>query len=274
MGGHEDEVRRVVREHYGKVAKGGAGCAPACCGAIPAPEPGRLGYSPEEAAAVPEGTDLGLGCGNPSALAGLAPGDRVLDLGSGPGFDALLAAQAVGPKGRVVGVDMTPAMIERSRENAARAGLANVEFRLGEIEHLPVADAGFDVVLSNCVVNLSPDKRAVYREAFRALRPGGRLAISDTLALAPLPEHLREPVEAWTGCVAGAMRADELVALLREVGFEEVTVEVSEASRRIVAAWLPGSGIEDYLGAASITARRPGVEACCQPSCCTGEGAT
>lgn len=268
----EDGVRRQVREHYGKVAGGTGMCAPACCGGAATAGAAALGYTDDEVGAVPEGTDRGLGCGNPGALAALAPGEAVLDLGSGPGFDALLAARAVGPEGRVVGIDMTPEMVELARENARKSGLGNVEFRLGEIEHLPVADASFDVVLSNCVVNLSPDKAAVFREAFRALRPGGRLSISDPLALGPLPEALRGQVAAWTGCVAGAARRNEVEALLREAGFDEVRVRISARSREVVAAWLPGSGIEDHLGAATIEARRPLVASCCGPSCCEAGG--
>jgi ubiquinone/menaquinone biosynthesis C-methylase UbiE len=178
-----------------------------------------IGYSEAELAAVPEGANLGLGCGNPQAIAALKPGETVLDLGSGAGFDCFLAARQVGPAGHVIGVDMTPEMIRRARDNAAKAGLANVEFRLGEIEYLPVADASVDVVISNCVINLSPEKLQVFREAFRVLRPGGRLALSDIVATAELPAAVRDDLTLFTGCMAGAAHIDELEQMLSEVGF-------------------------------------------------------
>jgi SAM-dependent methyltransferase len=207
--------------------------------------------------AVPEGANLGLGCGNPTGIAGLAPGEVVLDLGSGGGFDCLLAAEQVGESGHVIGVDMTPEMLSRARRNAEKAGTTNVEFRLGEIEHLPLADSSVDVILSNCVINLSPDKSAVYREAFRVLKPGGRLAISDVVAVAELPPAIKNDMSAYTGCIAGAATIEALEAMLAEAGFVDVRVEPKDASREIVGEWMPGARLEDYIVSANIRGSRP-----------------
>ncbi len=265
-----DEIRSEVRAHYGKVAEApfAVGCAPGCC----APTQGTstaLGYSADELAAVPAGADLGLGCGNPQAIAGLRSGETVLDLGSGAGFDCFLAARAVGETGKVIGVDMTPAMLTKARANAQAGGVTNVEFRLGEIEQLPVQGATVDVVMSNCVVNLSPDKDAVYREAFRVLKPGGRVAISDVVALAPIPEQLKTTM-ALSACIAGAASVADLEAMLARVGFTDVVVEVAPQSRDFITGWMPGSRAEDYVASASIRATKPGAtKSCCGPSCCT-----
>jgi SAM-dependent methyltransferase len=258
----EDELRGAVREHYGRVAEAGAagGCGPGCCGPAPLVSIG-LGYSASEVAAAPDGANLGLGCGNPQAIAGLRPGEVVLDLGSGGGFDCFLAARQVGPTGRVIGVDMTPAMIACARAGARRSGAANVEFRLGEIEHLPVADASVDVLISNCVINLSTDKPAVFREAFRVLRPGGRIAVTDVVATTPLPPAIAEALEAYTACVGGAAMVDDLRAWLRAAGFGEMRVGVNEASRTFIRDWVPGSGAERFVASASIKAVRPSVAA-------------
>ncbi len=226
------DIKTVVREKYGEIATGTSecGCGPSCCGG-PDAATGRkigeyIGYSADELAAIPEGANLGLGCGNPLAHAAVQPGEVVLDLGSGAGMDAFLAAQEVGPTGRVIGVDMTPDMVDRARENARQAGRANVEFRLGEIERLPVADASVDVIISNCVINLSPDKETVFAEAFRVLRPGGRLVVSDLVLKRPLPDDVRHSVEAYVGCVAGAALHTAYLAMIRGAGFEDVrTVE-------------------------------------------------
>ena len=219
------DPRAVVREKYGAIAQGeacgcGCGCAPADVEAVL----GRIGYSAEQAAAIPEGANLGLGCGNPVAHAALEPGETVLDLGSGGGIDCFLAAREVGPTGRAIGVDMTPAMLERARATAIKVGAGNVEFRLGEIEHLPIGDASVDCVISNCVVNLSPDKVQVFREALRVLRPGGRMLVSDLVLTRPLDPKLRGDVALYVGCVAGALPKDDYLAAIREAGF--ATVEV------------------------------------------------
>ncbi|MCA9645964.1 MAG: arsenite methyltransferase, partial [Myxococcales bacterium] len=229
-----------------------------------------LGYSEADLAAVPEGSNLGLGCGNPQTLASLRAGETVLDLGSGAGFDCFLAANQVGATGKVIGVDMTAEMVSKARENAARLEQRNVEFRLGEIEHLPLEDRSVDVILSNCVINLSPDKPAVFREAFRVLRSGGRLAISDVVRLGELPEALAQDVSALTGCVAGAASVQDLERFLTEVGFEGVRVEVNQASKEFIRDWMPGSGVEEFVASASIQATKPGEAKCCEPSCCGG----
>jgi arsenite methyltransferase len=261
---HADDIRQHVRESYEKVAEasnGGACCGEAsgCCGvsddtAINTLISTRLGYSGDDVAAVPEGADMGLGCGNPRAIASLKPGEVVVDLGSGGGFDCFLASPEVGESGHVIGVDMTPAMVSKARGNAEKGHFGNVEFRLGEIEHLPVADNTADVIISNCVINLSPDKPQVFREAFRILKPGGRLAISDVVAGVALPEEMKNDPALYAGCIAGAPLLDDLQAMLRDAGFSEIRITPKDESREFIRDWAPGRGVEDYVMSASIEA--------------------
>jgi SAM-dependent methyltransferase len=256
----QDEMRAAVRQRYASVAQGqssGCGQGGCCDGSVTATEAGRLGYSQADKTSVPEGADLGLGCGNPVALASIRPGEMVIDLGSGGGFDCFLAAQRVGPSGRVIGIDMTADMVSRARANAAKGGFSNVEFRLGEIEHLPVADASADLIISNCVINLSPDKAQVMRETFRALKPGGRIAVSDMVATAPIPAELRTDLAAYTGCLAGAATVQELQAMLAEAGFAEIRITPKDDSREFIREWVPGSAVTDYVISANIEARKP-----------------
>lgn len=258
-----DDTRNTVRDHYAKVSRGETGCAPGCCAAMPADQSRMLGYTADDDAPG----DMGLGCGNPNALASLKPGETVLDLGAGGGFDCFLAAKAVGPTGKVIGVDMTPDMVTLARANARKINATNVDFRLGEIEHLPVADGSVDVILSNCVINLSPDKQAVFDDAFRVLAVGGRLAISDIVATAAMPEALKNDAAAVCGCIGGAAPLEAVKAMLAKAGFEAIEIAVSGNSAEIVDSWMPG--VSEYIASVSISARR-GVEkaACCAPSCC------
>ncbi len=227
----EKEIKSAVRKRYAGIARGGTSCcgpsasSGSCCSPSPAEDLSRkIGYEDRDLSAVPEGANLGLGCGNPVALASLRAGDVVVDLGSGAGFDCFLAAGRVGDSGRVIGVDMTPEMLEKARENARKGGYRNVEFRLGEIENLPVADGTADVIISNCVINLSTDKPRVFREAFRVLKPGGRLMVSDLVITRPLPESVRRSVEGYAGCISGALLKEDYLDAIRSAGFSEVRV--------------------------------------------------
>ena len=263
-----DATRSRVRGDYARVAQASAagdccGEAASCCGVSDDEQINRLislrlGYTEADLRAVPDGADMGLGCGNPRAIASLQPGETVLDLGAGGGFDCFLAAAEVGAAGRVIGVDMTPDMLSKARANAARGGFGNVEFRLGEIEHLPVADATVDVIISNCVVNLSPDKPQVFREAYRVLKPGGRLAISDVVASAELPPAMRDDPFLHSACVAGASLVDDLARMLADAGFVDVAIAPKDASRAFIRDWAPGRGVEDYVVSATIEGRKPG----------------
>jgi ubiquinone/menaquinone biosynthesis C-methylase UbiE len=220
-----------------------------------------MGYSEAELAMAPDGANLGIGCGNPQAIAALRPGEVVVDLGSGAGFDCFLAARQVGDAGHVIGVDMTHEMLKKARDNAAFIGAANVEFRLGELEHLPVADRTADVVISNCVsncvINPVPDKEQVFREAFRVLRAGGRLAVADIVNTAPLSAELQADPTLLCGCIAGAAPAERIEGWLRSVGFADVRVTRKSESRELVKSWAPGRNIEDHVVSAMVEARKP-----------------
>jgi len=224
----ESEIKKKVREGYAKIAKKESSCcAPtSSCGSADLAQAvsKNIGYTDEELGSVPEGANLGLGCGNPVALASLAEGETVLDLGSGAGFDCFLAANKVGKVGKVIGVDMTPEMIEKARENAQKSNYQNVEFRLGEIENIPAADNSVDAVISNCVINLAPDKGRVFQETFRVLKPGGRLMVSDIVLLKELPEFIRDSIAAYVGCVSGAMRKENYLGAIKKAGFREVKI--------------------------------------------------
>ena len=247
-------VREEVRRRYGATASDKSPCAENCCTSTNATE---LGYSAEDTAAAPEAANLGLGCGNPLAIASLKNGDVVLDLGSGAGFDCFLAARAMGKTGKVIGVDMTHEMLSKARGNAQKNGFTNVEFRLGEIEALPVADNSVDVIISNCVINLSPEKQRVFNEAFRVLKPGGRFAVADMVATAPLPDDIKADWAAYTGCMAGALQITELERMLQASGFKDIKIAPKDSSRSFIREWLPGKRIEDYLISATIEAVKP-----------------
>ena len=260
-----DGIRKMVQERYGKIATsaGACGCKSSslnCCSRdnrVEDVNAESVGYSKEDLKSVFDEAYLGLGCGNPSALARLNAGEIVLDLGCGAGFDCFLVSKAVGPKGRVIGVDMTPEMLAKARGNALKTESTNVEFRLGEIEHLPVADNSVDVIISNCVINLSPEKERVFREAFRVLRSGGRLAISDVVAIRELPDTLKEQAELITGCVAGAARIETLETMLGQIGFHHIQIRIRPQSEELIHSWLPERSLERYIASAEIEAVKP-----------------
>lgn len=260
-----EEIRDAVRENYAGIAKqkGGGGCccnSTSCCSddsQNSADDSLKIGYGEDELAAVPDGANMGLGCGNPHAIAALKPGEVVLDLGSGGGFDCFLAAQRVGPTGRVIGIDMTPEMISKARKSAEDNGFTNVEFYLGEIEAPPVADDTANVIISNCVINLSPEKPRVFHEAFRVLKTGGRLAISDVVATADIPDAVRNDLAMLSGCVSGASSVTEIEAMLRDAGFTEIKININESSREFIREWAPGQGVEAYVASAIIEAIKP-----------------
>ena len=260
-----DEIRNNVRESYAAVAEANnkgecCGVASSCCGVpegVINMQSLRMGYSEADINSVPAGADMGLGCGNPQAIASLKQGEVVIDLGSGGGFDCFLAAREVGVNGRVIGIDMTPAMISKARNNAEQGNFNNVEFRLGEIEHLPVADNTADVIISNCVINLSPNKQQVFNDAFRALKPGGRLAISDVVAQCELPEHIKNDLQLYSGCMAGASSVEELKAIMASAGFDNISITPKNESKEFIKDWAPDSKVEDYVVSANIEAVKP-----------------
>lgn len=268
-----DDIRQNVRDNYAEVAEASnngdcCGVESSCCGvsddtAINTLISTRLGYSQADLDAVPEGADMGLGCGNPQAIASLKVGEVVVDLGSGGGFDAFLASTEVGDQGHVIGIDMTPAMLSKARTNAEKGKYTNVEFRLGEIEHLPVANNTVDVIISNCVINLSPDKAQVFRDAFRILKPGGRLAISDVVASAEMPEDMKNDPLLHAGCMAGASLVEDLETMMQEAGFTEIRIAPKDESREFIKDWAPGRGVEDYVLSATIEAVKPTGGSCC-----------
>ena len=271
-----DEIRQNVRESYTQVAESSnsgdiCGTESSCCGvsddaAINALVSTRLGYSENDLSKVPEGADMGLGCGNPRSIASIQSGETILDLGSGGGFDCFLAASETGESGQVIGIDMTPTMISKARNNAVKGKYNHVEFRLGEIEHMPVANDTVDVIISNCVINLSPDKQQVFCEAFRVLKPGGRLAISDVVASTELPDDIRDDLALYSGCMAGASQVSELQTILENNGFEKINIAPKDESKDFIKDWAPGRGVEDYVLSATIEAVKPG--GCSGGSCC------
>jgi len=262
----DEEIRKAVREGYGKIAVQGTdgriaanNCGCGCsCGSVPDTLSKAMGYSDEELTVAPEGANLGLGCGNPTALASLKEGEVVLDLGSGAGFDCFLAAEKVGESGKVIGVDMTAEMIEKARQNATKSDYRNIEFRLGEIENLPVADNSVDAVISNCVINLSPDKKRVFQETYRVLKPGGRIMVSDITLLKELPAFIKSSIAAYVGCVAGAITREEYLATVADAGFQEVEI-IGESSAKGIynnetaqsfaeSLGIPSSTIDEVIG--------------------------
>ena len=263
----DDAHRRTVRDAYAQVAQASdkgqsSGSTSNCCcvsddSAINTLISTRLGYSQADLDLAPSGADMGLGCGNPKAIAALKPGETVVDLGSGGGFDCFLAVGEVGRSGQVIGVDMTPEMVSKARTNALKGQYGNVEFRLGEIEHLPIADGTADVVISNCVINLSPDKPQVFREAFRVLKSGGRLAISDVVATAPLPEDMRNDAALVAGCMGNASLIVDLEAMMRAAGFEQIRIQPKDESKTFIEDWAPGRKVTDFVVSATIEAVKP-----------------
>jgi arsenite methyltransferase len=249
------DTREYVKEVYGNIARGQGGCG--CdCGPGAGEVANNIGYSAEELGSIPNGSNLGLGSGNPTASAGLKEGETVLDLGSGAGFDCFVSANKVGGNGRVIGVDMTPEMVEKARGNAEKGGFGNVEFRLGEVENLPVEDSTVDVVISNCVINLSTDKPKAFQEVFRVLKPGGRIAISDVALTQELPEEVLTNREAYAGCVAGAILVDEYKRLVIEAGFRDVSVKVKESEASCTSGQSEGVQTTSPIVSVSVVAHK------------------
>lgn len=256
MTSKKEEIRETIRKNYAEVALrgtdgGGCCCSSGCCCSDTTTDISetsmRIGYTEDDINNVPLKANMGLGCGNPIAIASIQEGNTVLDLGSGGGFDCFLARRQVGDTGYVIGVDMTPEMVKLARENAEKSGVTNVEFRLGEIEHLPVADASIDIIISNCVINLSPEKEKVFHEAYRVLKYGGRLSISDIIATAELPDQIKQDLSMMAGCIAGAEYIDHIRMLLQEAGFVNIRLTPKDNSREILSSWVPGRNIEEFV---------------------------
>ena len=268
-----DEHRQQVRDAYAQVAQANnngdaCGVDSSCCGvsddsAINTLISTRLGYSQDELDKVPSGADMGLGCGNPKAIAALKPGETVIDLGAGGGFDCFLASHEVTDTGRVIGIDMTPDMLSKARNNADKGNFSNVEFRLGEIENLPVANDTANVIISNCVINLSPNKARVFEEAFRVLKPGGRLAISDVVATVELPEAMRTDAALIAGCMGNASLIEDLEKMIKAAGFENVRIEPKDESKAFIRDWAPDHNVTDYVVSAAIEGIKPNSTSCC-----------
>lgn len=260
-----DEIRNKVRDSYAEVAEANnngdsCGVTASCCGVpegVINMQSVRMGYSEDDINSVPQGADMGLGCGNPQAIASLKAGEVVIDLGAGGGFDCFLAGREVGNSGHVIGIDMTPTMISKARNNAEQGGYKQVEFRLGEIEHLPVPDNTADVIISNCVINLSPNKPQVFKDAFRALKSGGRLAISDVVAQCELPDHIKNDLQMYSGCMAGASPVEELRIMMEAAGFCDINITPKNDSKDFIKEWAPDSKVEDYVVSANIEAVKP-----------------
>jgi len=260
----KSKIRDQVRARYSEIGKEEPGCccegpsSTSCCGESKASADvsKEMGYTNEEIAMVPEGANLGLGCGNPQAIAELQAGEVVLDLGSGGGFDAFLASGKVGESGKVIGVDMTPEMVSRARRNAEKGNYTSVEFRLGEIENLPVRDGCVDAIMSNCVINLSPEKQRVFDEAFRVLKAGGRLAISDVVAVAEMPEAIKGDIDLTCSCVSGAATAAETEKMLLNSGFTEISIDIKEESKKFIDDWDENVAVGDYVVSAMIQAKK------------------
>lgn len=256
-----NQIREYVRSNYGTVARENSSCCgPECCGPVESDllEKGsKMGYSEQELNKAPENSNLGLGCGNPLAIASLKAGDVVLDLGSGAGFDAFLASSEVGQDGLVIGVDMTPEMVNKARDNAGKADINNVDFRLGEIEHLPVDSASVDVIISNCVINLSPEKELVFAEAYRVLKPGGRLAISDVVTFKELDDKIKSNPELISACIAGASTKDSLYQIMEQAGFTNISIEPKSSSQELIKDWSDVTDLEELIVSANIEAFKP-----------------
>lgn len=266
MTSNKEEIRESIRKNYAEVAVkgtdgGGCCCNSGCCCSDTSVDIGetsmRIGYTAEDINNAPLEANMGLGCGNPTATASIQEGNTVLDLGSGGGFDCFLARRMVGDTGYVIGVDMTSEMVKLARENADKSGYTNVEFRLGEIEHLPVADASVDIIISNCVINLSLEKDKVFHEAFRVLKPGGRLSISDIVATAELPDQILQDLRMMAGCIAGAEYVDNIRMMMQKAGFMNIKLTPKDNSREILSSWAPNRSIEDYVASYIIEGTKP-----------------